>query len=101
VSAEEREAVFEEAWRQGNGFRFMFASFSDIGVDPEANKAATDFLKRKMAEIVKDPETLRVLTPTDLWAKRPLCNDGYYETFNRDNVTLVDVKAHPIIEVTE
>ena len=101
VSAEERERVFEDSWQQGNGFRFMFASFSDIGVDPEANKAATDFLKKKMAEIVKDPETLKILTPTDLWAKRPLCNDGYFETFNRDNVTLVDVKAHPIVEITE
>ncbi len=101
VSAEERERVFEDAWRQGNGFRFMFASFSDIGVDPEANKAATDFLKKKMAGIVKDPETLKKLTPTDLWAKRPLCNDGYFETFNLDNVTLVDVKDHPIVEMTE
>lgn len=101
VTPEEREAVFEEAWRQGNGFRFMFASFSDIGVDPEANKAATDFLKKKMAEIVKDPVTLEKLTPKDLWAKRPLCNDGYFEVFNRDNVTLVDVKEHPIVEITE
>lgn len=101
VSAEERERVFEDAWRQGNGFRFMFASFSDIGVDPESNKAATDFLKKKLAETVKDPETLKKLTPTDLWAKRPLCNDGYFETFNQDNVTLVDVKEDPIIEFTE
>lgn len=101
VSAEEREAVFEEAWLQGNGFRFMFASFSDIGVDPEANKAATDFLKRKMADLIKDPETLRTLTPTDFWAKRPLCNDGYFESFNLDHVHLLDVKEHPIVEITE
>lgn len=101
VSAEERERVFEDSWRQGNGFRFMFASFSDIGVDPEANKAATDFLKRKMAEVIKDPQTLETLTPKDLWAKRPLCNDGYFETFNQDNVHLVDVKADPIAAITE
>ena len=101
VSPEEREAVFEEAWRQGNGFRFMFAAFSDIGVDPEANKAATDFMKKKMAQIIKDPITLEKLTPTDIWAKRPLCNDGYFESFNRDNVSLVDVKEHPIVEFTE
>ena len=60
-----------------------------------------NFIRAKIAEIVKDPETARMLTPHDLYAKRPLCNTDYYATFNRPNVTLVDVKANPIREITE
>ena len=50
---------------------------------------------------MKDPETRRKLTPTDLYARRPLCDSGYYETFNRSNVSLVNVKENPIEQVTE
>jgi cation diffusion facilitator CzcD-associated flavoprotein CzcO len=99
VSAEERERVFEEAWKIGGGFRFMFATFSDIGVDPEANEAAADFIRRKIARIVKDPKLAASLTPWDLYARRPLCNDGYYEAYNRDNVNLVDLRDEPIEEI--
>jgi cyclohexanone monooxygenase len=100
VSEEERERVFQEAWEKGNGFRFMFGTFSDIAIDPAANRAARLFIRKKIAEIVKDPETARKLTPTDAYAKRPICNLDYYETFNRDNVTLVSTKENPIIEIT-
>ena len=100
VSEQERERVFQEAWDKGNGFRFMFATFSDIAVDPAANRAARLFIRKKISEIVKDPETARKLTPTDPYAKRPICNLDYYETFNRDNVTLVSTKENPIIEIT-
>ncbi|MQA01264.1 MAG: SidA/IucD/PvdA family monooxygenase [Streptosporangiales bacterium] len=100
VSEEERQRVFEKAWERGGGFHFMFGTFSDIATDPEANEAAASFIRAKIAEIVEDPETARKLTPTDLYAKRPLCDPGYYETFNRDNVSLVDVKANPIAEIT-
>ena len=68
----------------------MFGTFADIATNPEANEAAAAFIRSKIAEIVKDPETARKLTPTGLYAKRPLCIDtGYYETYNRDNVQLV------------
>ncbi len=100
LSDEERQAVFEKAWENGGGFRFMFETFSDIVMDERANKAAQDFIRGKIAEIVKDPETARKLTPTELYAKRPLCDGGYYATFNRANVSLVDVKASPIVEIT-
>ena len=100
VSKEEQERVFEKAWNEGGGFRFMFGTFSDIATNLEANKAATDFIKKKIRQIVKDPETARKLSPTDLYAKRPLCINGYYETYNRDNVSLVDVKENPIVEIT-
>ena len=100
VSAEERREIFEKAWKNGGGFRFMFETFSDIATDERANEAAQDFIRGKIAEIVKDPETARKLTPQGLYAKRPLCDSGYYATFNRRNVSLVDVKANPIVEMT-
>jgi len=100
VSDEERRAVFQKAWENGGGFRFMFETFCDIATDEQANKAAQDFIRGKIAEIVKDPETARKLTPRDLYAKRPLCDSGYYATYNRPNVDLVDVKANPIAEIT-
>ncbi|MGH3632984.1 MAG: flavin-containing monooxygenase, partial [Mycobacterium sp.] len=62
--------------------------------------AAAAFIRAKIAEIVTDPETAHKLTPTDLYAKRPVCDSGYYQTFNRDNVSLIDIKANPITEVT-
>jgi cyclohexanone monooxygenase len=100
VSEEERRRVFQENWDKGNGFRFMFGTFNDIATDPEANAAAAAFIRSKIAEIVQDPETARKLTPTDLYAKRPLCNEGYYETFNRDNVELVSIRENPIERIT-
>jgi cation diffusion facilitator CzcD-associated flavoprotein CzcO len=96
VTAEEREAIYERAWQQGGGFNYMFGTFNDIAVDAAANEAAASFIRRKIAQTVKDPETARKLTPTDLYARRPLCDSGYYEIFNRDNVALVDCKATPI-----
>jgi cation diffusion facilitator CzcD-associated flavoprotein CzcO len=78
----------------------MFGTFCDIATNPDANAAAAAFIRSKIAEIVEDPETARTLTPTDLYAKRPLCNEGYYETYNRDNVELVSIKENPIQEIT-
>jgi cation diffusion facilitator CzcD-associated flavoprotein CzcO len=96
VSEKERQRIFEEAWQKGGGFYFMFGTFSDIGSDPQANEAAAAFIRAKIAEIVDDPETARKLTPKDYYARRPVCDSGYYATFNRDNVSLVDVRENPI-----
>ncbi|HZZ46884.1 MAG TPA: NAD(P)/FAD-dependent oxidoreductase [Pseudonocardia sp.] len=100
VSEEERRRVFQEAWEYGGGFNFMFGTFNDIATDPVANEAAAAFIREKIQQLVKDPEVARKLTPTDAYAKRPICDSGYYETFNRENVALVDVKANPIREIT-
>ncbi|MFF1680360.1 flavin-containing monooxygenase [Streptomyces sp. NPDC058256] len=100
VSTEERERVYQRAWDEGGGFRFMFETFCDIATDPAANEEAAKFIRGKIAEIVEDPETRRELTPTDLYARRPLCDSGYYEAFNRPNVSLVSLKETPITEVT-
>ncbi|KAI1870965.1 hypothetical protein JX265_006005 [Neoarthrinium moseri] len=100
VSDEERKNIFQKAWDEGNGFNFMFGTFSDITTDEEANKAATDFIKSKILETVKDPQTARKLIPTELYARRPICNNGYYEVFNQDNVSLVSLKETPFTELT-
>jgi cyclohexanone monooxygenase len=99
-SVEQREKVFEELWSQGNGFRFMFGGFSDIATNREANKAACQFIRRKISQIVTDPEKARKLTPHDWYARRPLCDGGYYQQFNRDNVYIVDLKEAPITAIT-
>lgn len=100
VSEEERQRVFQEAWDIGGGFRYMFGTFSDIATDPDANAAAAQFVRGKIHEIVKDPETARKLTPHDLYARRPLCSNTYYSTYNGDNVELVDMRENGIVEVT-
>jgi len=93
---EEREAVLERGWQRGNAFRFMFETFSDIAEHDDANEAAADFIRRKIAQIVTDPETARLLSPTEPYARRPLCNAGYYEMFNEPNVHLVSLLETPI-----
>ena len=100
ATPEERARVFEAAWQRGGGFYFMFGTFSDIATSRIANDAAADFIRAKIGQIVTDPDTARKLTPTDLYAKRPLCGNDYYQVYNRPNVTLADVKADPIAEFT-
>ncbi len=100
VPDEEREATYEAAW-QRLGFGFAL-TFYDILLDEGANKTAADFIRRKIAEKVRDPETREKLTPYGFpfASKRPSVDSGYFETFNRDNVSLVDIGEHPIQEIT-
>ena len=93
---EERQALYEAAWRKG-GLEFR-ATFEDMMVNKEANGTAADFIRAKIREIVKNPATAATLSDIDhpYATKRPPIDTNYFETFNRDNVTLVDVKAAPI-----
>jgi hypothetical protein len=76
-------------------------SWGDIFFDIEANRMAAKLYGEAVARIVKDPETAASLVPVHPFAcKRPIIDQGYYETFNRDNVTLVDLRKSPIREVT-
>ena len=76
-------------------------NWSDIFFDIEANRMAAKLYGEAVARIVKDPETAAALVPEHPFAcKRPIIDQGYYETFNRDNVTLVDLRKAPIREVT-
>jgi cation diffusion facilitator CzcD-associated flavoprotein CzcO len=97
---EEREQVFERLWRQGNGFKFLFGGFSDIATNIEANEAACEFIRNKISQTVKDAEKARKLMPHDRYARRPLCDAGYYEQFNRENVDIVHLQETPITSIT-
>ncbi len=100
VSAEERKEIYEKAWEVG-GLRFR-AVFEDLLADTAANDTAKQFLTDKIREIVKDPETAEKLADIDhpYAAKRPPIDTDYFEAFNRDNVTLVDVRSDPIEAIT-
>ena len=96
VSDDERNAAYEAAYER-LGFGFALAYY-DILLDVAANNTAADFIRGKIAALVDDPETLKKLTPTDhpFAAKRPSVDSGYFETFNRDNVELVDIRTDTI-----
>ncbi|MFN0096017.1 MAG: flavin-containing monooxygenase [Dehalococcoidia bacterium] len=100
VSDEERRAIYEKGWEQG-GFQFFYGSFHDIAVDRRANDTASEFIRSKIREIVDDPETAEKLVPVDhpFSSKRALIDTNYFETYNRDNVTLVDIRHAPIEEI--
>lgn len=99
LSPEERDARFEEYWGYG-GFQFLSA-FGDIGASPETNRFAADFVRKKIREIVKDPEVAEILCPDSIiGCKRLVADSGYFETYNRANVDLVDVSASPIERFT-
>jgi cation diffusion facilitator CzcD-associated flavoprotein CzcO len=101
VSAEEREEILEGLWDEG-GFKFLWGGFHDLLRNPEANEIASEFVRRKIRETVTDPETAELLCPKGYpyGAKRPPIDTDYYETFNRDNVTLVDINTSPIEAIT-
>lgn len=102
VSPEEQQRILERAWEIG-GFRFLFDTFDDILTNAETNKLVADFIRNKIRSIVEDPETAELLCPTchPVAGRRPPLGHFYYETFNRDNVDLVDVRDNPITEITE
>ena len=100
VSPEERQRRFEERWEYG-GFSFM-ASFADMLASQEANDAAAGFVREKIRGIVRDPEVADLLSPDNVIGCKRICLDsGYFETFNRLNVTLVDVSSAPIEKITK
>ena len=100
ATKEERKAEFNTRWEKG-GNELAYA-FTDLLTDQRANDMAADFVRDRIREIVKDPQLAEVLCPYDypIFAKRICVDTGYYETFNRDNVTLVDLRKGPIEEVT-
>lgn len=100
VTDEERQRIYEAAWEKG-GLQFR-ATFHDLLLDKKSNDTAAEFIKNKIRQIVKDPATAAVLADIDhpYAAKRPPIDTDYFETFNRDNVSLVDVRRSPIEAIT-
>ena len=101
VSDEERKARLDELWEIGS-FRFMFTSYNDIVVDLKANATVAGYIEAKIRDTVHDPAVADVLCDFNhpVGTKRPPIDTNYYETFNRDNVSIVSVRANPIREVT-
>ncbi len=100
---DEVQKILEEHWPRGS-FRFVFETFDDLLSNNESNRIAGEFVISKMKEKVRDPAVADMLTPKGypFFAKRPPLDHGYFETFNRDNVKLVDIGAQePLVTVTE
>ncbi len=100
LSDHEFEEICEDHWQTG-GARFLAAG-ADTIVDEAANQRVADFVHRKIRNVVKDPAVADLLCPTShpIGTKRICVDTGYYETFNRDNVRLVDLNRSPIETIT-
>ena len=100
VDEAQREALYEAAWEKG-GLQFR-ATFRDLLADKAANDTAAEFLRNKIRQVVTDSQTAETLADIDhpYAAKRPPIDTNYFETYNRDNVCLVDVRADPIEAIT-
>jgi len=101
-SKEERREFYEKMWN-GPGFTKLTSNYTDLLFDPAANAEWREFIAEKIRGIVEDPETAEKLIPKDhrFGEKRPPFVTGYYETYNRPNVSLVDLRKTPIERVTE
>jgi len=102
VTPEEREATYEQLWSEEGGFKFIYGSYNDLLTNEAANDTAAEFIRNKIRSIVHDPEVAEKLAPKGYpyGTKRPPIDTHYFETFNRDNVTLVDIREAPITEIT-
>jgi cyclohexanone monooxygenase len=100
VSAEERQREYDRSWSRG-GLGFS-ATYADLLINQAANDTAAAFFRDKIRGIVRDPAIAEALTPRDypLGTKRLCVDTDYYATFNRDNVTLVDLRKTPIAAIT-
>jgi cyclohexanone monooxygenase len=96
----ERRARYESRWQHG-GLTFM-AVYNNLALDKVANDTAASFVREKIAEIVKDPQTAKLLQPNNhpIGSKRICIDTEYFAAFNRPNVTLVDIRSNPIEEIT-
>ncbi|MET0508073.1 MAG: NAD(P)/FAD-dependent oxidoreductase [Burkholderiaceae bacterium] len=102
ASAEEREREFDRMW-DGGGFAFWLGNYQDMFFNAEANRLCADYIERKIRRTVKDPAVAERLIPKGHYygTKRQPLDSNYYETFNKDNVLLVDAKTDgPIEEIT-
>lgn len=98
LSDAERRARFEEAWGKGDLVYILTQLWADQAVDIDGNKLICDLIREKISAAVKDPETAAALMPHDhpFGAKRPCLDTNYYATYNRPNVTLVNLRQEPI-----
>ena len=100
ATPEERQHTYQRFWDAG-GTSFLRA-FNDLLLHKPSNETAAAFVRSKIRSTVRDPAVAELLAPKDhfIGTKRICLDSGYYETYNRDNVTLVDLKREPIVEIT-
>jgi cyclohexanone monooxygenase len=101
ATEEERLRAYEAKWAEGGSISFLY-SFTDLLINGQSNETASEFVRRKIRATVKDPETAELLCPNDhpIGTKRLILDTDYYETYNRDNVTLVDIRSKPVKQIT-
>ena len=102
VTAEERRRTFDERWNAG-GFQLFIDSYQDILFDKAANDTIAEYIRERIHERVSEPAVADLLAPKNYpyGTKRPPLETNYYEAFNQDNVSLVDIKSAPIEAITE
>ncbi len=102
ATAEERRDAYTKKWAEGGSISFLYA-YTDLLVNKESNDTASEFVRERIRSIVKDQRAAELLAPKDhpIGTKRLCLDTNYYETYNRDNVSLVDVRSDPIAEITE
>jgi cyclohexanone monooxygenase len=100
VTLMEREQAYAEHWAKGRNS--IVRAFTDVLVDEKANETAAKFVREKVRATVQDPVVAESLVPKHFIGTKRLCVDtGYYETFNRPNVHLVDLATNPILAITK
>ena len=97
VSADERYEFWENLYAS-KGFGIWQGNFKDVLIDPKANEAMSEFVANKIRQRVEDPDTAEKLIPKDhgFGTRRVPLETRYYESYNRDNVELVDIIDTPI-----
>ena len=101
VPEDERTKSYEAKWQEGGSISYLYA-YTDLLVNKQSNDTASEFVRNKIRAIVKDKRAGELLAPKDhpIGTKRLCLDTNYYETYNRDNVTLIDVRSDPIAEIT-
>ncbi|WP_308194671.1 flavin-containing monooxygenase [Pseudonocardia kujensis] len=100
VDEDTRRSAYEQAWAQG-GLTAFRQTYGDIALDLAANDTAARFIRSKIREVVRDPDTAAALGPTNhpFGAKRPCLDTGYFQTYNKPTVRLVDLQKTPLTEI--
>jgi cation diffusion facilitator CzcD-associated flavoprotein CzcO len=97
---DEREATYAAAWQQGT-LHALLGCYNDLLLDPDANETVAEFIRNRIRSIVNDPDVAEKLAPRSypFGTKRPCLDTNYYATYNRPNVSLVDLRETPIVAV--
>lgn len=102
ATQEERQRAYEAKWAEGGSISFLY-SYTDLLMNRESNDTASEFVRQEIRATVKAPKTTKLLCSNNhpIGTKRLILDTDYYETYNRDNVTLVDIRSDPIHQLRQ